>query len=141
MAPRYRAVTQAACYSCCLICVWMTMSALDGTELVGGRITGHLLQLGDAGLLLFILSLLLMRWLPMVSAASAVAASLLVSPLFLYLVTPGPFRHVFRGEWAVHLNSSFVWNTWAVFGIVAALAALFASVRYFYAMRHHDYSQ
>ncbi|HEX3105849.1 MAG TPA: hypothetical protein VHQ22_15500, partial [Terriglobales bacterium] len=65
------------------------MSALDGTELVGGRITGDLLQLGDAGLLLFILSLLLMCWLPMVSAASAVAASLLVSPLFLYLVTPG----------------------------------------------------
>lgn len=86
-----------------------------------GRITGPLSDLGDDGLLLFGLSLLLLFWFPRFSAAIAIVASLLASPLLLYFVAPGPFRRVFKGNWSVHLNSSFVWNTWAVFGIYRCL--------------------
>jgi hypothetical protein len=118
----------------------MTLSAIDGAEFIGGRVSRYLFELAHAGLLLFLLSLLLMRWLPRLSAASAVAASLLVSPILLYFVAPGPFRRMFKGEWSVPLNSNFAWNTWAILGTVAALAALIVSVRSFYGLRH-DHSR
>lgn len=88
-------------------------------------------DMADDGLLLFGLSLLLVFWSPRGSAAIAIVASLLVSPLFLYFVAPGPFHRVFKGEWLVPLTSSFVWNTWAVVGIFTVVAALFVSVRSF----------
>jgi hypothetical protein len=120
---------QAVCDGYCVLCVGMTMSAVGGSEFVAGRITGPLLNLSEAGLLLFGLSLLLLFFFPRFSAAIAIPASLLVSPLFLYFLAPGPFRRMFRGEWSVPLNSSFAWNMWAAFGIAAALAALIVSVR------------
>jgi hypothetical protein len=98
-------------------------------NLVGGRLTGRMFKMADAGLLLFGLAVLLLFWFPRVSAAIIIAASLLVSPQFLYLLACGPFRRMFRGEWSVPLNSSFTWNMWAAFGIVAALTALIVSVR------------
>jgi hypothetical protein len=115
----------------------MTMSAVDGSEFAGGRITGPVLDLGDAGLLLFGLSLLLLFWFPRASAAIAAVASLVVSPLLLYIVARGPFRRVFRGEWSVPLNS----NPWAIFGIVAVLAALFVSAQSFYGLLRQDHSR
>ena len=60
------------------------MSAVDESEFVGGRITGSLLDLSDAGLVLFSLALLLLFWFPRLSAVIAIAASLLVSPLLLF---------------------------------------------------------
>ena len=91
------------------------MSAVDGSEFVGGRITGPLLNLSDAGLLLFCLAVLLLFWFPRFSALIGISASLLVSPLLLYFLAPGPFRRMFRGEWSVPLKSSFAWNTWSAF--------------------------
>ena len=117
------------------------MSAAEGSEFVGGRIIGPVLDLADAGLLLISLSLLLLFWFPRFSAAIAIAASLLVSPFFLYFLAPGPFRRLFKGEWSVHLNSSLAWNTWAAFGIVAVVAALFVSVQSFCGLRRQDYSR
>ncbi len=117
------------------------MTVLDGSEFVGGRITGPVLDLADAGLLLFGLSLLLLFWFPRVSAAIAIVASVLVSPLFLYFVAPGPFHRMFKGEWSVPLSSNFVWNTWAVLGIFAVVAALFVSAQSFYGFRHQDHSR
>jgi hypothetical protein len=119
----------------------MTMSAPEGSEFVGGRITGSVLDLADDGLLLFGLSLLLLFWFPRFSAAIAIAASLLASPLFLYFLAPGPFRRVFKGEWSVSVNSSLAWNTWAAFGIVAVVATLFVSVQSFCGLRRQDYSR
>ena len=117
------------------------MSPVDGSEFVGGRVTGTVFDLGDDGLLLFGLSLLLLFWFPRFSAAIAIIASLLASPLLLDFVAPGPFRRVFKGNWSVHLNSSFVWNTWAVFGITAVLAALIVSARSFVRLRRRNYSR
>jgi hypothetical protein len=119
----------------------MTMSAVDGSEFAGGRITGPVLDLGDAGLLLFGLSLLLLFWYPRVSAAIATVASLVISPLLLYIVVPGTFRRMFRGEWSIPLNSNFAWNPWAIFGIVAVSAALFVSVQSFYGLLRQGYSR
>jgi hypothetical protein len=115
------------------------MSVLDGSEFVGGRITGPVFDLAEAGLLLFGLSLLLLFWFPRISAVIAIVASLLVSPLLLYFVAPGPFHRMFQGEWSVPLSSNFAWNTWAVFGMVAVLAALLVSVQSFYGLGHQDH--
>ena len=141
MPSKYQTATQAVCYVGSLIFVWMTMSAVDGSEFVGGRITGPLFNLSEAGLLLFSLSLLFLFWFPRLSAAIAIAASLLVSPLLLYFLAPGFFRRMFKGEWSVPLNSSFAWNLWAALGIVAVLAALIVSVRSLCEIGKRKYSQ
>ena len=141
MPSKCRLATQAICYVGSLISVWMTMSALDGSEFVGGRITGPSLNLSDAGLLLFCLALLLLFWFPRLSAVIAIAASLLVSPLLLYFLAPGFSRRIFKGEWAVPLNSSFAWNMWAALGIVAVLAVLIVSVRSLCGIGGRKYSQ
>jgi len=117
------------------------MSAVDRSEFIGGRLTGRMFEMADAGLLLFGLAVLLLFWLPRISAAIAITASLSASPLCLYLIIPGVFHRMFRGEWSVHLNSRFVWNTWAVFGEVALLAALFVSVQSFYGVRYQHHSR
>src|SRR5581483_9264242 len=49
MPSKYQTATQAVCYIGPLIFVWMTMSAVDGSEFVGGRITGPLFNLSDTG--------------------------------------------------------------------------------------------
>jgi hypothetical protein len=64
---------------------------LDGSEFSGGRITGPLLDMADAGILLFALSLLIGFWLRRIAALAALAATLLCLPLCLLFLAPGPF--------------------------------------------------
>ena len=88
-------------------------SGREGTEFIGGWLTGPLLNLYDVGTFLFVPALLLAFFFRRIAAAFALTASLLCLPLYLYFVAPGPFRSVFRGEYSVPLQASFVWNSWA----------------------------
>jgi hypothetical protein len=83
----------------------------------------------ETGSLLFVLALLLTFFYRRIAAATTLIACLLCLPLYLYFTAPGPFRWVFRGEYSVPLQASFVSNKWAITGIVALAIAAYVGVR------------
>jgi hypothetical protein len=112
----------------CAIVVWRYGADLEGTEFIGGWLTGPLLNLYDVGTFLFVPALLLAFFFRRIAAAFALTASLLCLPLYLYFVATGPFRSVFRGEYSVPLQASFVWNSWAALGILTLVVATCVSL-------------
>jgi hypothetical protein len=120
---------QAVCYGLCLIAMWKNVASVDGSEFVGGIVTGPLFSSADAGLLALSGALVALIWLPRISAVLAITASLCSLPLVLYFIFPGFFQSVFKGNWSVPMKTNFLWNTWAVFGLVTIFATLWVSVR------------
>jgi hypothetical protein len=121
----------------CLLCAYLTCRdpyGLSGTEFSGGSVTGRLLDANFVGVFVFVLALLLAFIFPRISAVVALAASVLSLPLYLYFVTPGLFRQIFRGPWKVPLRSYFVADRWALLNTLAILLATVVSV---YALRSH----
>lgn len=117
---------QAAACLCCIAVTWRYGSSLEGTEFSGGRITAVLLDMTDAGALLFVVALLLALFYRRIAAVVALIACALCLPLYLYFTIPGLFRKIFRGEWSAPLQVGFVWNNWTIAGIV--VLAITASV-------------
>jgi hypothetical protein len=122
-------LTQAAACLLCAVVISRYGSDLEGTEFSGGWLTGPLLDMKDVGSLLFVLALLLMFFYRRIAAATTLIACLLCLPLYLYFTAPGPFRWVFRGEYSVPLQASFVWNKWNITGIVALTIAACLGIR------------
>jgi hypothetical protein len=119
---------QAVCYGFCLIAMWENMAIVDGSEFVDGSVSGPFFSLADVGLLALGGSLVVLFWLPRVSAILAITASLLFLPLILYFNFPGLFQSVFEGNWSVPMRN-FVWGTWGAFGLLTVFATLYVSVR------------
>jgi hypothetical protein len=111
----------------CLLCFAAAQHSfgLEGTEFSGGRVTGPLFDLSEIGSLLFVVALFLTFVYPRVAAAIASVATLLCLLLYLYFTAPGPFRRVFRGEYSVPLQASFVWDKWAISGILSLAVATY----------------
>jgi hypothetical protein len=122
----------AACLLCAAV-VWRhenILAPLGGTEFGGGLVTGPLLTLYDVGALLFVLALLLAVFFRRIAAAITFTAALLCLPLYLYFTAPILFRWIFRSaDWESPLRHGFVWNKWAVTGIVALMIAAYVSLR------------
>ena len=116
----------------CLLCAYLTARdpyGLSGSEFSGGSLTGRLLDSSFVGFFLFVAALLLAFAFPRIAAVTALAASLLCLPLYLYFVAPGLFRWIFKGsEWSVPLQSYFVGNRWALENILALLVVTGISV-------------
>jgi hypothetical protein len=124
-----RKIVQVAVCLVCFVVVWTYGSGLGGTEFSGGRVTGPLLDMEDAGTLLFILALLLTFFFRRIATAITIVASLLCLPLYLYFTAPGPFRFVVRGQYSVPLQASFVWNRWNVIGLCMLILAAYVGVQ------------
>jgi hypothetical protein len=99
------------------------------SEFRGGWLTGKILTMADIGVLLFLSALVFTIFLPRLGAVVASAAILLCSPFYLYIVMPGPYRKIFKGEYSVPLQSAFVWNSWAIAGIITLAFAAVLSIR------------
>ena len=54
-----------------------------------------------------------------IAGAVTVLASALCLPLYLYVLAPGPFRWIFRGEYKTLLQANFVWEKWSMIGVLA----------------------
>jgi formate hydrogenlyase subunit 3/multisubunit Na+/H+ antiporter MnhD subunit len=116
----------------CLLCAAVALrftSDLEGTEFSGGRITGPLLNMQNAGALLFILALIVTFLSRRAAAAITLLAGLLCLPLYLCFTAPGPFRSIFKGEWKTPLSANFVWDWWSIAGIVTVAIAVYACLR------------
>jgi hypothetical protein len=85
--------------------------------------------MAELGSLLFLVALFLTILFPRVAAAIALGATLFCMPFYLYILMPGPYRQVFQGEYSIPLQRPFVWNNWAVVGILIAVIAAFLNLR------------
>jgi hypothetical protein len=118
-----------------LLCAALPLNwaeSLAATEFAGGSLTGPILRLQTSGKYLFILATLVTFLYLRIGAAIGIASTLLCLPLYLYFVAPGPFRHVFKGEYSVPLHANFVWDNWAVMGMLTLAAAVYVSTRAFF---------
>lgn len=115
---------QAAAILFCTIVALKFVLDLEGTEFGGGRVTSHLLDLSEDGsdLLLAAIPLTFLR--RRTAAAMASLGCLLCLPLYLFFIAPGPYRWLVPGpEWSFRV-ASFVWDWWAIAGVMSlALAA------------------
>jgi hypothetical protein len=108
--------------------LWIRLDDFGNSEFIGGWLTGRIFSMADDGGILFLFALVLIIFLPRIASVAALLASLLCLPLYLYVVAPGPFRRVFRGQYAGMIQHSFFWNWWAVTGIATVIFAVFVSV-------------
>jgi hypothetical protein len=118
----------------CLLCMAVACKfdvQLDGTEFMGGVVTGPLLQMQDIGCISFLLAAALAFRFRRVAAAVALLACLLCLPLYLLFTAPGPFRWVVGGEWKTPLMASFVWDWWSIGGLLAVAFATLVAVKVF----------
>jgi hypothetical protein len=99
------------------------------SEFSGGWLTGKILTMADIGALLFISALVFTIFLPRVGAVVGLVAILLCLPLYLFFIMPGPYQRIFKGEYSEPLQRPFVWNSWAIAGIVGLTFAAVFSIR------------
>src|SRR2546422_3391021 len=102
---------------------WRYSLVLDGTEFSGGAVTGPLLSFEQAASYLFVLALVLTFLYRRIAAVATIVACVLCLPFYMYFIAPGPFRRVvrnvgFKGEWLVFGRADFVWNGWAIAGMI-----------------------
>jgi hypothetical protein len=121
-------VWQAFAFLACAGALWIHLGDFGASEFRGGWLTGKILTMAEVGALLFLAALVFTIFLPRVGAVVALAAILLCLPFYLYIVMPGPYRRIFRGEFSVPLQRPFVWNSWAIAGIMTLIFATVFSI-------------
>jgi hypothetical protein len=129
MTPQIKTKLASGC--CMVICILLLLKygvSLDNSEFPSGRITGVLLEFYNAGLYLYIATLLLVFVWPRIAAVVASLGALLCSPVLIYAIVPGLFRRIFPGEYKVCLTSNFIFDKWAF--IVMLVIALTSFVNF-----------
>ncbi|HEV7523145.1 MAG TPA: hypothetical protein VGP89_18735 [Candidatus Angelobacter sp.] len=102
--PGKNELWQVASFVLCSTMAWTQADRVDGSEFIGGRVTGPIFMLFESGLLIFVLATVVTFIYRRAAAIMGIAACLLCFPLYLYFAAPGPFRFVFRGTYSVHSN-------------------------------------
>lgn len=103
---------------------------LEPTEFSGGSATGTLLSVHNASIYLFIVAAAFVIVAPRVASVLSVVAIVLALPLYLFFLTPGVFRLLFRHDWSVPSRGFFQWNTEAVVAIAASLGAGYVQLQH-----------
>ena len=117
-----------ACLTCTVV-LWVHLDDFGASEFSGGRLTGSLFKMADLGSVLFLLAPLLTFFFRRTAAATALAATLLCFPFYLYVLMPGLYRWIFKGEYAVPPYRPFHWDNWAVVGVFSLLFVATLSLR------------
>ena len=123
---------QAIACLACIVVLWIKLDDLGASEFSGGRLTGPLFKMADLSFLLFLLALLLTFFLRRSAATIALAATLLCLPFYLYMLMPGPYRWIFKGEYSVPLSPPFHWDNWAVVGVFSLLFVTILSLHSYF---------
>lgn len=117
-----------ACLTCTVV-LWIYLDDFGASEFSGGWLTGPLFRMADLGGVLFLLALLLTFFLPRIAGTIALAAALLCLPFYLYILMPGPYQWIFKGESSIPNSRPFYWNNWAIVGVLSLLFAAFLGLR------------
>jgi hypothetical protein len=126
--PKEKMWRAIACLACTAV-LWIHLDDFGGSEFGGGWLTGPLFKMADFGSLLFLAALVLTFFLRRTAATIAVAATLLCFPFYLYILMPGPYRWIFKGEYSVPLSPPFHWDNWAIVGVSSLLICAILSLR------------
>ncbi|HZV88988.1 MAG TPA: hypothetical protein VFF95_15670 [Candidatus Binatus sp.] len=126
--PKEKAWQAVACLACTIV-LWIHLDDFGASEFSGGRLTGPLFRMADLGSLFFLMALILTFFLRRTAATIALAAVLLCLPFYFYILMPGPYRWLFKGEYSVPLNRPFHWDSWAAAGVLSLLFAATLSLR------------
>jgi len=129
--PKERIWQAIACLACVVV-LWVRLGEFGASEFRGGRLTGLLFKAAGLGSLSFLLALPLTFFLRRAAATVALASTLLCFPLYLYVLMPGAYRWVFKGEYSVPLDRSFHWDNWAVIGVLSLLFVVTFSIRSYF---------
>ena len=113
----------------CTVVLWVHLDDYGASEFGGGWLTGPLFSMADLGSVLFLLAMLLTFVVRRIAATIALAAALLCLPFYLYILMPGPYRWIFKGEYSVLSYQSFYWDNWAVIGVASLLFVAVLSLR------------
>jgi hypothetical protein len=87
------------------------------------------LTIHSGGLDLFILAFVLAFLFRRIAAGIAIVASLISLPLYLFLVAPGLSRRLLGGNYSVLIPANFVWDRYAVLGILTIALAVYVCIR------------
>jgi hypothetical protein len=98
---------------------------LMGTELMGGTVTGPMINLAAIGALLFLAAAVLVLIQQRASAITGVAAVPFCIPLSIYRIFPRFFVRIVGGEWAGPPHEVFKWHVWSIIGILAATVVVY----------------
>jgi hypothetical protein len=120
---------QAIASLACTVVLWIHLDDFGATEFIGGRLTGPLFTMAELSFLLFLLALLLTFFFRRTAATIALAAAVLCFPFYLYILMPGPYRWIFKGEDFAPLYRPFHWDNWAVVGVFSLLFVAILSLR------------
>ena len=118
----------AACFAC-IVVLWVHFDNFGPSEFGGGWLTGSLFRMAELGSLFFLAALVLTFFLRRTAATIALAAVLLCFPFYLYILMPGPYRWIFKGEYSVPLHYTFHWDTWVAVGVFSLLFVAVLSFR------------
>ena len=133
--PGKNELLQAASFILCVVVAWTQADQVDGSEFIGGRVTGPVFRLFDLGIFVFVLAIVFTFIYRRAGALTGVVASLLCLPFYIYFTAPGSFRAVFKGIYSVPLQSNFVWDQGMVAGMLTLVVAILVSMRNFPAAR------
>ena len=125
----------------CLLGIFLLrheLNELDGSEFIGGRITGPLFTLAESGALFLTLGLVLIFFRRRLASGVIGLASLLCWPLYAYLTFPGIYRHVFKGEYSVPLQSNANWDWWSITEMLALLLQAYFCLNVFLKSRRQE---
>jgi hypothetical protein len=126
--PKEKMWQAIACLACAAV-LRIHLGDFGASEFSGGWLTGPLFKMADLGSLLFLVAFLLTFFLRRTAATMALAATLLCFPFYLYILMPGPYRWIFKGEYSVPVHRTFHWDSWAAVGVFSLLFAVFLSLR------------
>ena len=99
-----------------------------GTELMGGSVTGPMINLAAIGAVLFLAGAVLVIVHQKAAANAAVAATPFCIPLYLYRIFPRLFVRTVGGQWADPPRELFRWHLWSVIGILAVGMVIYVAV-------------
>jgi hypothetical protein len=120
---------QSTAFLACAGVLRIHLGDFGASEFSSGWLTGKILTMADIGALLFLSALVFAIFVPRVGAIVGLEAIVLCLPFYLYVVMPGAYRRLFKGEYSVPLQRTFVWNSWAIAGIITLIFAAVFSIR------------
>jgi hypothetical protein len=129
--PKEEALQAAACLAC-IVVLWIRLDDFRASEFGGGWLTGPLFRMADLSALFFLAAAFLIFFLRRTAATLALAAVLLCLPFYFYILLPGSYRWVFKGEYSVPVNRPFYWDPWAAVGVLSLLCVAALSLRSYF---------